>query len=315
VNSAEAIIMGKSKKSKMQDNTFYFPGQKSKSDNTSGAAGGSNEEEEEEEEDEDEMQDNFIEFGAGKNIPEIILPQPLDDDQEMEMGMTDLEGERGQWGNKLDFLFSCISVSVGLGNVWRFPYLCYKNGGGAFLIVYFIAMTFCGIPIFFQEVAIGQYLGSGGMTLVAQLCPILKGVGIATMVLVFFLDIYYCVIIAWTFFYLIATFTAIPGLPWDTCEGWWNTKYCYRASDNLTENTENIAHHNQTIFHGHNKTTTPVEEFWEHRVLQQNAGLEFGLGSIQWELVGCLLLAWILVYLIIWKGLHSSGKVCLDKAR
>lgn len=44
-----------------------------------------------------------------------------------------------------------------------------------------------------------------------------SGVGIATMVLVFFLDIYYCIIIAWTFFYLIASFTAIPGLPWDTC--------------------------------------------------------------------------------------------------
>ena len=78
-------------------------------------------------------------------------------------------------------------------------------------------MIFCGIPVFFQEVAIGQYLGSGGMTLVAQLCPLLKGVGIATMCLVFFLDIYYCVIIAWTFFYMIATFTAIPELPWDTC--------------------------------------------------------------------------------------------------
>ena len=47
---------------------------------------------------------------------------------------------------------------------------------GAFLIVYFIAMTFCGVPIFFQEVAMGQYLGSGGMTLVSQLCPILKGI-------------------------------------------------------------------------------------------------------------------------------------------
>ena len=93
----------------------------------------------------------------------------------------------------------------------------YAYFAGAFLIVYFVAMTFCGIPIFFQEVAIGQYLGSGGMTLVAQLCPMLKGVGIATMVLVFFLDIYYCVIICWTIFYMISTFSRIPDLPWNTC--------------------------------------------------------------------------------------------------
>lgn len=56
----------------------------------------------------------------------------------------------------------------------------YTNGTiqnilGAFLVTYFIAMIFCGIPIFFQEVAIGQYLGSGGMTLVGKLCPILSG--------------------------------------------------------------------------------------------------------------------------------------------
>ena len=45
------------------------------------------------------------------------------------------------------------------------------------------------------------------------------------------------------------------------------------------------------------------------RVLQQNNGIEEGLGAMQWELVGTLLLAWLVVYLIIWKGLHSSGKV------
>ena len=95
--------------------------------------------------------------------------------------------------------------------------LLYDFFTGAFLVTYAIAMLFCGIPIFFQEVAIGQYLGAGGMTLVGELVPILQGVGYATMTIVFFLDIYYCVIIAWTLFYLISSFVVLPGLPWQDC--------------------------------------------------------------------------------------------------
>merc|ERR1711892_1603787 len=123
-------------------------------------------------------------------------------DDKMEEGKV-ASVERGHWSNPLDFLFSCISVSVGLGNVWRFPYLCYKNGGGSFLIVYFISMALCGIPIFVLEVAVGQYLGEGGMTLVGKLCPLLGGTGPATMVLVCLLNVYYCVIVGWAIFYLI----------------------------------------------------------------------------------------------------------------
>merc|ERR1711936_600325 len=89
--------------------------------------------------------------------------------------------------------------------------------------------------------------------------------------------------------------------------GWWNTKACFKGSENITENK--LLKANFTAMLGHNKTTTSVEEFWEHRVLQQNAGLEHGLGGMQWELAGCLVIAWVVVYLIIAKGLHSSGKI------
>ena len=66
------------------------------------------------------------------------------------------EGERGSWGNQFEFLLTCVSYAVGLGNVWRFPYLAYKNGGGAFIIPYVIMLLIAGLPIFFMELAFGQ---------------------------------------------------------------------------------------------------------------------------------------------------------------
>ena len=57
--------------------------------------------------------------------------------------------ERATWGQPIEFLMSCISMSVGLGNVWRFPFTAYQNGGGAFLIPYLIVLLFIGKPLYF----------------------------------------------------------------------------------------------------------------------------------------------------------------------
>jgi solute carrier family 6 GABA transporter-like protein 1 len=159
-------------------------------------------------------------------------------------------------------------------------------------------MFACGIPIFFQEVAAGQYLGCGGLTMVGQFVPILQGVGYATMTIVFFLDIYYCIIIAWTLFYLLATLISIPELPWGTCGNWWNSVDCFDG--------DHVA--NVSVPVKHNGSKTPVEEYWDRRVLQITDGFD-DLGGIQWELLGCLVLGWFIVYLIIWKGLHGAGKI------
>ena len=54
------------------------------------------------------------------------------------------EPKRERWGNRVEFLLSCIAMSVGLGNVWRFPFTAYENGGGAFLIPYIIVLLSIG---------------------------------------------------------------------------------------------------------------------------------------------------------------------------
>ncbi|KAE8288562.1 Sodium-dependent dopamine transporter [Larimichthys crocea] len=139
------------------------------------------------------------------------------------------EEERETWGKKIDFLLSVIGFAVDLANVWRFPYLCYKNGGGAFLVPYLFFMVIAGMPLFYMELALGQYNREGAAG-VWKICPIFKGVGFTVILISLYVGFYYNVIISWALFYLFSSFTG--QLPWVYCNNTWNSPNCSDWADN-----------------------------------------------------------------------------------
>ncbi|XP_053186776.1 sodium- and chloride-dependent betaine transporter-like [Scomber japonicus] len=203
--------------------------------------------------------------------------------------------DRGQWASKREYILVVAGNVVGMGNVWRFPYLCYKNGGGAFLVPYGVLAVVVGIPLFLLESAVGQYTQEGFITCWRKLCPLAQGIGYGHFVLKLY-DFIYILIQVWALFYLVFSFRS--QLPWATCDNTWNTANCkgLQISD-LTAN--------QTML---TNTTSAATEFWERRMLGMSAGIE-DLGSVRWELVLCLLASWVFTYFSIWKGVKSSAKV------
>ncbi|KAL2090960.1 hypothetical protein ACEWY4_013223 [Coilia grayii] len=221
--------------------------------------------------------------------------------------------EREQWSSKLEFILAVAGHIVGLGNVWRFPYLCYKNGGGVFFIPYVLFLFACGMPLFFLETALGQYTSQGGITCWKKICPLFEGLGYGSQVVVLYTGIYYIIILAWAFLYLFSSFSS--ELPWASCKNYWNTAQTvlYIVFWNLSVKsipTEHCFEYDQTNLTDENsvKTTSSVVEFWERRILGLSDGIE-NPGTVRWDLALCLLLAWVICYFCVWKGVKSTGKV------
>ncbi|XP_047492615.1 sodium-dependent neutral amino acid transporter B(0)AT3-like [Penaeus chinensis] len=198
--------------------------------------------------------------------------------------------ERESWDSKLQFLLATVGYAVGLGNVWRFPYLAQKNGGGAFLIPYFVMLTFLGLPLFYLELAVGQRIRKGALGAWHQVSHCLGGVGVASAVVSFAVALYYNTVIAWCLYYLFQSFQS--PLPWSDCP-----------------HAIGVVDHNATTSLGQEcERAGPTQFFWYRDALDITSDV-MHVGDFNWKIAGCMAIAWLLIYVCIMKGIVASGKV------
>lgn len=144
-------------------------------------------------------------------------------------------------------------MNVGLGNIWRFPFVAYENGGGAFLIPYIMVLIFVGRPMYYLEVCLGQFSSSGNVKMFQSIAPILKGkvlifvisrinnrqflgIGYGQLIGTLSVATYYCSLMGLTLFYLVNSFTA--NLPWSECDPTWkNTSWLEDGLECLASNS------------------------------------------------------------------------------
>ncbi|KRY58071.1 Sodium- and chloride-dependent GABA transporter 1, partial [Trichinella britovi] len=193
--------------------------------------------------------------------------------------------EKDKWASATEFMLSCLGYAVGLGNIWRFPYLCGRNGGAAFFLIFIFIIIIAGTPMAYLELGLGQYSSLASHQLFEALCPLFSGLGYVMVLTSFMIALYYNVILCWAIYYFAASFSA--ELPWNHCYNSWNTDTCFdKPSDPI-----------------HRKNILSNRE-----VLQISDGID-NIGTLNGNLSICLLAAWVMVFAILIRGIKSAGKV------
>ncbi|KAL7743728.1 hypothetical protein ACLKA6_016789 [Drosophila palustris] len=218
--------------------------------------------------------------------------------------------ERSNWSNGLEFLMSCISVSVGLGNVWRFPFTAYENGGGAFLIPYIIVLFLIGKPMYYLEMVIGQFTSQGTVK-IWSVCPSFLGVGYGQAFATLCIITYYSSLLALTLYYLFVSFQA--ELPWSFCQDDWlncvNSSPDQNARSVLSNVSSLMTADNATSFSANStKLQSSSELYFLNVVIKEKTDISDGIGNPDWKLAIALFVSWVVIFLVIMRGVKSSGK-------
>lgn len=114
--------------------------------------------------------------------------------------------DQHHYNNYFEYCISLVGLTVGFGSFWRFPYLLYKNGGGAFLIPYILSMLFLGIPLFYMETLVGQMKQKSLPYIFSSIHKAYKMLGVAIVLVGFHIGSYYNIIITYSYRFLFSAF-------------------------------------------------------------------------------------------------------------
>jgi len=183
-----------------------------------------------------------------------------------------MASERGAWSGRAAFLFAAIGSAIGLGNLWRFPYLAYKYGGGAFLIPYIISVFVLGIPWIFLEMSAGHLSKTGAPGSFRMVSKKWEWAGWFQVFVSFILNIYYVIIVGWSLCYMIFS----SYLPWG------------RGSESIYS----------------------VESFFFDNFLGMTEGPAMA-GGFSLPIIIATIVVWVMIYFIISRGVERIGKVSI----
>eukprot|EP00127_Corallochytrium_limacisporum_P007082 Clim_evm1s242 gene=Clim_evmTU1s242 len=187
---------------------------------------------------------------------------------------------RTHWDNRWQYILAAMGSAIGLGNVWRFPFMAYEYGGGAFFIPYLMALFLLGIPLFIYEASLGQCTQAGPALSLMKLHRRASGVGIGLTMCAFVIVTYYTAIMNWSWVYFVQSFYV--DLPW----------------------------YNEELDQEHNPSSVLqyAEDHFDNNVVMMSE--DPGQTEIMVSaLYGANVLTFACIYFAIWKGVKVTGKV------
>lgn len=120
--------------------------------------------------------------------------------------VDNVEKNEYQWKNTFSFLMALIGAVIGLGNIWRFSYVLYSNGGGAFFIPYIVSILIMGVPFMILEYGIGAKYKDSLSNILKKIRPNFEIIGWLISFIIFLVLTYYIVLVGWDLYYFVLSF-------------------------------------------------------------------------------------------------------------